>query len=77
MTRRARSIKVHRAKVALDAVREARPRTQRDLAMTTWAPRPARRRTATGHDWRWWQDYGRWRHFQPSVQKELALSDEP
>ena len=71
MTRRA--LKVRRAKVALDAVRELRTRTRRDFAMTTPVTGPAPRRTASGHDWRWWQDYGRGR--QSSVQ-ELALPNE-
>jgi hypothetical protein len=62
---------VRRAKIALDAVREFKPKTSQDLAMTTWAPRPARR-TATGQDWRWWQDYGAGR----LTPEGLALSDE-
>jgi hypothetical protein len=36
----------------------------------------APRQTANGQDWRWFQDYGGGKYSEPSVQKELSLSDE-
>ena len=89
---RGRSIRSHHAKVAVDAVRGLKPKTPKDLGTQQWDPRldagqdvlslagRAPRRTATGQDWRWWQDYGGGRHSQSltpgSVQKGLSISDE-
>ena len=83
-----KSIKVYHAVVAMDAVRgpkrntpdsldtekQATPKGVAQDAMSLAGPVP--RRTTTGQDWRWWQDYGGGRHSQPSVQKELSLSDD-
>ena len=66
-----RSIKTHQAEVALDAVRGLNPKSLK--AAKEPAPRA---RNPNGQDWRWWQDYGGGRYSQPSVQKELSLSDD-
>jgi hypothetical protein len=70
-----KAIKVHRAEVAVDAVRGPKPMTpmSRGVARDVMSlAGPATRRTATGHDWRWWQDYGAGRYAQASVQTELS-----
>ena len=76
-------IKVYHAAVALDAVRGFKdPGARKGVLPMDVAKNlmplagPAPLRTASGHDRRWWQDYGRGRHSQPSAQKELSLSDE-
>lgn len=61
-----KSVKVFRAEIAMDAVRgaksstlgaekQAAPLGAQDVMSLTG---PAPRRTPTGEDWRWFQDYG-------------------
>jgi hypothetical protein len=61
-------IKAFQAEVAMDAVRGAKPKAPKLAAPP--------RQTANGQDWRWFQDYGGAKLSQPSVQKELSLSDD-
>ena len=61
------ALKAYQAEVALDAVRGATLKAAKEL--TTPARNP------NGQNWRWFQDYGGGRFSQPSVQKELSLSD--
>ena len=64
------ALKAYQAEVALDAVRGAKPKSLKAAKeLTTPARNP------NGQDWRWFQDYGGGRFSQPSVQKELSLSD--
>jgi len=76
-----KSIRAYQAEVSIDAVRGLKPKAQKRAPLGVGQDvmslaGPASRQTANGQDWRWFQDYGGGKYSQPSVQKELSLSDD-